>query len=96
MPQPLSRPHSAARRALDDVTPGSELLIASVVADKGADISRFEEAMGLVQAAPIMHATIEIVLKVLTEPEYERDPALAQITKLLQDALRHESDAGDP
>ncbi len=37
-----------------------------------------------------------IDLKILKEPEYESDPALAQITKLLQDALRHGYDAGDP
>lgn len=87
---------SAARRDLYGVTPGSEHLIASVVAEEDADNSRFEEAMGPVQAALIMHATIEIALKALTEPVYESDPALAQITKLLQDALRHGSDAGDP
>jgi len=80
---------SAARRDLYDVTPGAERLIASLVAAEDVSMERFEDAMGLLQAAPIMHATIELALKVLARPEYEDDATLARVIDVLRGAIRH-------
>lgn len=80
---------AAERRNLFCIEPGHEAHIATLVAGSRTHLSRFDACVRLIEASPLLVASLEEVAQVLDEIRFVQDPRVRLVTRRVDALMRN-------